>query len=188
MNHAGLVRKIFIHARTAGRFVTFATLCAVGVTTVASAEDTDYSEQSAPAPQPKTDWAERINRTTVKRDDLILLVVHSARDCTWCARWMGLLGGKAEFEKWAQSHKNVGLLVVEREAIATNETPEIYPQDARWVYDWARHIGTLSPRTPTFQIYVGRKVVWTSAGYYSWDRSVFPALKELDSRRAVAIE
>ncbi|MGF6634774.1 hypothetical protein OKW39_001925 [Paraburkholderia sp. MM6662-R1] len=183
---AGIGEKPRVACR-AIRLMACTLLFLLAHTPVLNAQENDHSGYGA-APQSTTDWNQRVSGATVKQDDPLVLVIHSARDCTWCARWMGFLGGKHDFESWAQGRSNVGLLVVERDAIAGVETSANYPPEAQWMFEWARHIGNLKPRTPTFEIYVGRTVVWRSAGYYSWARSVFPALKELEGRRAAADE
>ena len=71
-----------------------------------------------PVSKSRTDWAERLRAATVKEGQPILLVMHSAKDCIYCARWKGSLGGKGEFESWAQSRPDVHLIIVERDAIA----------------------------------------------------------------------
>jgi thioredoxin-related protein len=139
------------------------------------------------ATKPKTDWAERLREATVKEGQPILLVVHSAKDCVYCARWKGALGGKGDFESWAKDHPDVHLIIVEREAIASAEHAEDYPQTLQWLYERNEERAHLQPGTPMFEVFVVRKMVWRSYGYQSWARDVFPALKDLDQRRTSAV-
>ncbi|MGF6775175.1 hypothetical protein [Paraburkholderia sp. GAS334] len=140
-----------------------------------------------PASKPKTDWAERLREATVKEGQPILLVVHSAKDCVYCTRWKGSLGGKGEFESWAQNRPDVHLVIVERGAIASAERAEDYPDTMQWLFKRNVERTQLQPGTPMFEVFVVKKMVWRSYGYHSWARDVFPALKDLDSRRSSAV-
>jgi hypothetical protein len=136
------------------------------------------------APKPKIDWTERINKTTVLEGEPILLVMHSARDCIYCSRWKGFLGGEGEFNRWAKTHPGARLFIVERGAIASDETPEDYADEIRWLAKRNETNQNLRPGTPSFEIFVARKIVYRSYGYAAWSNKVFPAIKTLDSRRA----
>lgn len=140
-----------------------------------------------PVSKSRTDWAERLRAATVKEGQPILLVMHSAKDCIYCARWKGSLGGKGEFESWAQSRPDVHLIIVERDAIAGAERAEDYPDTLQWLYRRHQERAQLQPGTPMFEVFVVRKMVWRSYGYQSWARDVFPALKDLEQRRTSAI-
>jgi hypothetical protein len=94
------------------------------------------------------------------------------------------LGGKGDFESWAKTHPDVHLFIVEREAIAVSETIDSYPPDVQWLFERRQRADRLKLITPTFEIFVRRKMVYKSNGLRSWDESAFPALKNLDSRRA----
>lgn len=133
--------------------------------------------------EPKPDWANRIRQAKVHKGEPIVLIVHSAKDCVFCRRWEGSLGGKGDFESWAKTHPDVHLFIVEREAIAVPEAIDNYPPVVQWLFERRQQLGNLSPGTPTFEIFVRRKILWRSYGLHSWDRDVFPALKDLDSRR-----
>lgn len=139
--------------------------------------------RNASEPQSKLTWADRVRDADVHEREPIVLIVHSAKDCVFCQRWEGSLGGKGEFESWARTHPDVHLFIVERDAIAAPETVDNYPPIVRWLFERRQRLEKLSPPTPTFEIFVRRKILWQSYGLGSWDRSVFPALKDLDSRR-----
>ncbi|WP_128842743.1 hypothetical protein [Burkholderia catarinensis] len=150
---------------------------------LASDESDASANKNASEPQPKVTWADRIREADVHEREPIVLIVHAAKDCVFCQRWEGSLGGKGEFESWAKTHPDVHLFIVERDAIAAAETIDNYPPIVRWLFERRRRLEKLSPPTPTFEIFVRRKILWQSYGLGSWDRSVFPALKDLDSRR-----
>lgn len=150
-------------------------------------DEAESASGTPPASKSKTDWAERLREATVKEGQPILLVVHSAKDCVYCARWKGALGGKGEFESWAQNRPDVHLIIVEREAIAGAERADDYPDTLQWLYKRHQEKTQLQPGTPMFEVFVVRKMVWRSYGYHSWARDVFPALKDLDQRRASAV-
>ncbi|QRR07158.1 hypothetical protein FPJ27_12500 [Burkholderia sp. MS455] len=151
--------------------------------TLAGDEPDTNAGKNAPEPQAKVTWADRIREAKVQQGEPIVLIVHSAKDCVFCRRWEGSLGGKGEFESWANTHPDVHLFIVEREAIAAPETVDDYPPVVQWLFERRQRLDKLSPGTPTFEIFVRRKIVWQSYGLRSWDRDVFPALKGLDSRR-----
>ena len=144
------------------------------------------SDASVPASKPKMDWKERLREATVMEGQPVLLVVHSAKDCIYCTRWKGSLGGKGEFESWAQTHPDVHLVIVDRQAIASAEVAEDYPDSVQWLFKRNQQRGNLQPGTPLFEIVVAHKTVWRSYGYHSWDRDVFPAIKDLDGRRSAS--
>lgn len=150
---------------------------------LASDESDASVGKSAFEPQPKVTWADRIRAADVHEHEPIVLIVHAAKDCVYCQRWAGSLGGKGEFESWANAHPDVHLFIVERDTIASAETVDDYPPIVRWLFERRQRLEKLSPPTPTFEIFVRRKILWQSYGLGSWDRSVFPALKDLDSRR-----
>lgn len=138
---------------------------------------------NAPASAPKLDWADRVRQAKVYQGEPIVLIVHSAKDCVFCRRWEGSLGGKGEFESWAKTHPDVHLFIVERDAIALPETVDSYPPTVQWLFGRRQQLNRLAPGTPTFEIFVRRKILWQSYGLGSWERDVFPALKDLDGRR-----
>ncbi|NPT61929.1 hypothetical protein [Paraburkholderia elongata] len=147
-------------------------------------EELDTSAgKNALASEPKLNWADRVRQAKVREGEPIVLIVHSAKDCVFCRRWEGSLGGKGDFESWAKTHPDVHLFIVEREAIAVPETLDSYPPVVQWLFERRQRLDKLSPGTPTFEIFVRRKIIWQSYGVHSWDRDVFPALKDLDSRR-----
>ncbi|WP_164462858.1 MULTISPECIES: hypothetical protein [Burkholderia cepacia complex] len=150
---------------------------------LAGDEPTANTGQNTPEPPPKLSWADRIRQAKVRKGEPIVLIVHSAKDCVYCQRWEGSLGGKGDFESWAKTHPDVHLFIVEREAIAAPETIDSYPPVVQWLFERRQRLGNLSPGTPTFEIFVRRNIVWKSYGLHSWDRDAFPALKDLDSRR-----
>lgn len=143
----------------------------------------DETTANTPEPSPKLSWADRIRQAKVRKGEPIVLIVHSAKDCVYCQRWKGSLGGKGDFESWAKTHPDVHLFIVEREAIAVPETIDSYPPVVQWLFERRQRLGNLSPGTPTFEIFVRRNIIWKSYGLHSWDRDAFPALKDLDSRR-----
>jgi hypothetical protein len=144
----------------------------------------DEPEMSPSASQPKVNWAERVREAKVQPGEPINLIVHTAKDCVFCKRWESSLGGKGDFESWAKTHPDVHLFIVEREAIAVSETIDSYPPDVQWLFERRQRADRLKLITPTFEIFVRRKMVYKSNGLRSWDESAFPALKDLDSRRA----
>jgi hypothetical protein len=150
-------------------------------------DDGTSAKGTSPATKPKTDWAERLREATVKEGQPILLVVHSAKDCVYCARWKGSLGGKGDFESWAKDHPDVHLIIVEREAIASAEHAEDYPETLQWLYKRNEERTQLQPGTPMLEVFVVKKMVWRSYGYQSWARDVFSALKDLDQRRTSTV-
>lgn len=166
-----------------------ATLVAFALTFshISLADDGDNDGASASISRPKIDWAERVRQAQIHEGEPLLLVMHSAKDCKYCARWKGLLGGKPEYESWIKSHPDDHLIIVEREAMASIEEAVDYPEDLRWLFERKQQRGNIKPETPTFEIVLGQKVLWRSAGYRSWDQDVFPAIKDLDSRRLAAI-
>lgn len=143
---------------------------------------------SAITTETNKDWAEAVRQTEIYKDEPLLLIMHSAKDCEWCARWKGFLGGKHDFESWAQNHPGDRLVIVERSAIAATEVSDDYPDELQWLYQRNLRRGHLKSRTPMFEVVVGKHVVWHWPGYYSWDKAVFPAIKDLDSRRLVRTE
>ena len=150
----------------------------------AAADEADTSVgRSVPESPPKVDWADRVREAKVRQGEPIMLIVHSAKDCIFCRRWEGSLGGQGDFESWAKTHPDAHLFIVEREAVAVPETVDSYPPQVQWLFERRQQLDKLSPRTPTFEIFVKRKIVWRSSGLHSWERDVFPALKDLDSRR-----
>jgi hypothetical protein len=151
-------------------------------------DDPDTSAgKSTPEPQTKVAWADRIREAKVQEGEPITLIVHTAKDCVFCRRWEGSLGGKGDFESWAKTHPDVHLFIVEREAIAVPETVDSYPPDVQWLFERRQRKDKLSPITPTFEIFVRRKIVFKSNGLRSWDQDLFPALKDLDSRRSPSV-
>jgi hypothetical protein len=139
---------------------------------------------SSPEPQTKVAWGDRIREAKVQEGEPINLIVHTAKDCVFCRRWEGSLGGKGDFESWAKTHPDVHLFIVEREAIAVPETVDSYPPKVQWLFERRQRKDKLSPITPTFEIFVRRKIVFKSNGLRSWDQDLFPALKDLDGRRS----
>lgn len=140
-------------------------------------------ETSASGTQAKVNWADRIREAKVQEGEPINLIVHTAKDCVFCKRWESPLGGKGDFESWAKTHPDVHLFIVEREAIAVPETIDSYPSDVQWLFERRQRAERLKLITPTFEIFVKRKMVFKSNGLRSWDETAFPALKDLDGRR-----
>lgn len=95
----------------------------------------DETTANTPEPSPKLSWADRIRQAKVRKGEPIVLIVHSAKDCVYCQRWKGSLGGKGDFESWAKTHPDVHLFIVEREAIAVPETIDSYPPVVQWLFE-----------------------------------------------------
>lgn len=148
----------------------------------------DVIDDTVYVPNPKFDWDARVKQTVVAEDQMITLVVHSARDCIYCARWKGALGGEGSFRSWAKDHPREQLIVVERAALSSSEAPEDYPQELGWLSERYKKDQRLKPGTPTFEIFVEQNLVLRAYGLYSWDDKVFPAIKALESRRESANE
>ena len=146
-------------------------------------DEVDKVDDTVYVPSPKYDWNTRVNQATVAESDTITLVVHSARDCSFCARWKGPLGGEGRFRSWSSAHPGTRLVIVERAAISSSETPGDYPQDLKWLSDQYQKDNRLRPGTPTFEVFVAQNLVFRSYGLHSWDEKAFPAVKDLDSRR-----
>ncbi|CAD6542780.1 hypothetical protein LMG27952_03937 [Paraburkholderia hiiakae] len=146
----------------------------------------DEPDTSTTEPQTKVNWADRIREAKVQKGEPINLIVHTAKDCVFCRRWEGSLGGKGDFESWAKTHPDVHLFIVEREAIAFPETVDNYPPDVQWLFERRQRADKLKLITPTFEIFVRRKMVFKSNGLRSWDQIAFPSLKDLDSRRSAS--
>ncbi|WP_322041859.1 hypothetical protein [Paraburkholderia sp. J67] len=144
----------------------------------------DQADVNAAASQPKLSWADQVREAKVQQGEPINLIVHTAKDCVYCKRWEGSLGGKGDFESWAKTHPDVHLFIVERDAIAFPETIDNYPPDIQWLFERRQRADRLKLFTPTFEIFVRRKMVFKSNGLRSWDEVAFPALKDLDSRRS----
>ncbi|SAL87487.1 hypothetical protein AWB68_08421 [Caballeronia choica] len=144
----------------------------------------DEVDDTVYVPNPKYDWAARVRQTTVAEGETITLVVHSTRDCIFCACWEGPLAGEGRFESWSKAHPGTRLIVVERSAISSNETPEDYPQELHWLAKRYEKDQRLRPTTPTFEIFVAQNLVFRSRGLYSWEDKAFPAIKDLDGRRS----
>ncbi|SPB18946.1 hypothetical protein NOV72_06151 [Caballeronia novacaledonica] len=119
----------------------------------------------------------------VAEDEVITLVVHSAPDCKYCVRWKGPFAGEGHFKSWARTHPGTQLFIVERASIASNEKPEDYPQELRWLSEQNQKAQRLRPGTPMFEVFVAQNLVLRSYGLDSWDEDVFPAVKDLDARR-----
>ncbi|CAL8480144.1 hypothetical protein [Caballeronia sp. S22] len=126
----------------------------------------------------------KVSRTTIAEGDVITLVVHSAPDCKYCVRWMGPFAGQGHFKSWARTHPGAQLFIVERASIASNETPDDYPQALRWLSEQNRKEQRLHPGTPMFEVFVAQNLIVRSYGLDSWDDEVFPAIKDLDARRS----
>ncbi|WP_321798345.1 hypothetical protein [Caballeronia sp. J97] len=162
----------------------FASLLAALVVVFVGARVTDDVHGAVESPGAKDVRAAKVRQTTVTAGDVIELVVHSARDCKYCVRWMGPFAGEGHFKSWARDHPGSQLFIVERASIASNETPEDYPQHLRWLADQNQKAQRLHPGTPMFEIYIARNLVLRSYGLDSWDDEVFPAIKDLDARRS----
>jgi hypothetical protein len=144
----------------------------------------DASAGTSTPDQPgKVNWADEVRAAQVRPGEPINLIVHTAKDCVYCKRWEGSLGGKGDFDSWAKTHPDVHIYIVEREAIAQSEKIENYPPDIQWLYERRERKDKLKPMTPTFDIFTKRTIVWHSAGLRSWDQ-VFTSVKDLDSRRS----
>lgn len=143
----------------------------------------DEIDDTVYVPNPKFDWSARVSQTTVAKGETITLVVHSAKDCIFCARWRGPLAGEGRFKSWSKDHPGTRLVVVERAAISSNEALGDYPQDLRWLAERYETDQRLKPATPTFELFVAQNLVYRSHGLYTWDDKVFPAIKDLDGRR-----
>lgn len=144
----------------------------------------DPVDDTVYVPNPKTDWTARVAQTPVGETEPIVLVVHAAKDCIWCARWRGFLAGEGKFKSWAKAHPGADLYIIDRPSIASSESSDDYPQELRWLLNDLQTSNNLRLGTPTFEIYVSRTRVMRSYGLYSWDEKVFPAIKVLDSHRA----
>ncbi|KXU84576.1 hypothetical protein CR51_41190 [Caballeronia megalochromosomata] len=144
----------------------------------------DTVDDTVYVPNPRYDWDARVRQTQVSEGEMITLVVHSAKDCIFCARWKGPLSDERKFRAWSGVHPGTRLFIVERAAIASNETPEDYPQDLAWLSERYQKNQRLKPSTPTFEIYVAHDLVFRSHGLSSWDEKAFPAIRDLDSRRS----
>ena len=137
-------------------------------------------EPSGPS---KVDWEKRLSKAIPKPNQPVYLLVHSAGDCSFCQRWKTRLGGQGEFEHWAKAHPDVHLVLIERRTLASQESPENYPDALRVFYETRLTNGKLSPGVPLFEAAMGTRLVYRSHGYSSWDRKMFPALKQLEARR-----
>lgn len=129
------------------------------------------------------DWSARVSQTTLTASEPLTLVARTAKDCKYCKLWEAPTGGKYQFEAWAAAHPDDRLVIVDRSAIASKEVAADYPDSLRWMFDQNRRHGQLQPLTPTFEIYAGKQLLWRSSGLPSWDHGVFPAIKDLDTRR-----
>ncbi|WP_250517948.1 hypothetical protein [Caballeronia sp. INDeC2] len=126
----------------------------------------------------------KVSHTSVAEGQVITLVVHSAPDCKYCARWKGPSAGAERFKVWARTHPGTQLFIVERASIASNETPADYPQELRWLSEQNQKDQRLRPGTPMFEVFVARSLVLRTYGLDSWDDDVFPAIRDLDARRS----
>jgi hypothetical protein len=164
-----------------------AMLLAALVVMLVNARVPDDVRSAVPAPEPKDIRAARVSQTTVAAGEVITLVVHSAPDCKYCARWKGPLAGEGHFKSWARTHPGTQLFIVERASIASNETPADYPQDLHWLSEQSQKEQRLRPGTPMFEVFVARKLVLRTYGLDSWNDDVFPAIKDLDARRSHSV-
>ncbi|SAK98624.1 hypothetical protein AWB77_05870 [Caballeronia fortuita] len=124
-----------------------------------------------------------IGQTTVADGQIIEVVVHSARDCKYCARWKGPVAGEARFNAWASTHPGAQLHIVERASIKSEETADDYPRELQWLAQDNQKAQRMRPGTPMFEVFVAHNLVLRKYGLDSWDDEVFPAVKELDARR-----
>lgn len=180
---AGVIMRIVVNAALKCVLATLPMILAAMPVNARAADEADSAVQAS---KPKVDWAAKVSQTTVAEGEIITLVVHSARDCKYCVRWMGPFAGEGHFKSWARSHPGSRLFIVERDAIASNEAPEDYPPDLRWLSERYQKDQRVHPATPMFEVFVTRNLVMRSYGLYSWDDKVFPAIKDLDARRSHA--
>jgi hypothetical protein len=131
------------------------------------------------------DWDKRLAEAVPRKNQPLYVIVHSARDCHFCQRWKGGLGvgGPAEFREWAKDHPLAKLAIVERDNIDGVETEDRYPPELMLFYEKRKESGSLRTGVPLFEIALGRRVIHRAYGFSSWRRSVFDAVKLVESRR-----
>ncbi|MGB6009257.1 hypothetical protein [Castellaniella sp.] len=148
-----------------------------------AADDASGDVAAAARANGKVDFAARLARARVGPDDTVIVLVHSAKDCVFCQRWKGSLGGRGELEQYVGAHPGVQFHIVERPTIAESEARGLYPESLVWLYDKRDDKGRKRAAVPSYDVIVRHKVVWHALGYSAWDKTVFPAIRDLDARR-----
>lgn len=115
------------------------------------------------------------------RNSDIILVVFSAKDCGFCMRWKGSLGGRGDLERWPDKEQ-IRYYIVEKDTLALPFLPEHFPADLDWLW---RRLERKNAKlgVPSFRIFVDRKRIANEYGYSSWDTKIFPLLKELVDKK-----
>ncbi|MDE1182419.1 hypothetical protein [Paraburkholderia sp.] len=160
---------------------TNSTTSNVSTTATATANTTTTASQAL------TTWTQRLHDASVQQGQPVVLVVHLARDCLYCRRWQATFGGEGDFKKYAKTHPDVRMIVIDRATLSRPEIAEDYPEEVRWLYSKNEQHDALQPGTPLFEVYVAQTPVWRSYGIASWDTAVMPAVKDLDNRRTTAV-
>ena len=115
----------------------------------------------------------------VTKDSELLLVLWTANDCTYCARWKGSLGGKGDLQNWS-GYKKITYREVERPFISSGLAAEHFPADLKWLFDRRAESGKLRTGViPAWTIYVDKEEAGQANGTKNWDKVIFPLLKEL---------
>ncbi|MFC4298152.1 hypothetical protein ACFO0J_08895 [Castellaniella hirudinis] len=166
-------------------FLSCVLMLGAGAPAAQAADDASGGPDVEAGSRHKVDFADRLARARVGPDDEVVVLVHSAKDCVFCQRWKGSLGGQGEIARYADTHPGVRYYVVERSRIADAETGDLYPGALAWLYDKRAGKGKANLAVPSYDVIVRHKVVWHAFGYSAWDKTVLPAVRSLDDRRSV---
>lgn len=160
-----------------------ALLCHLVFTSALAAGPTFAGGQDDSRRGPADGAPSRNEQASLKRDDPVYVVAHTAVDCPICKVWRDSDSGLPLARKLSEDRRHVHLVMIDRRSLSGSEDESLYPPELRFLYQDRRDRYQLSPPTPLFEIVVREKVVLRLAGLQAWTERVVPALQQLEQSR-----
>ncbi len=121
---------------------------------------------------------------SLRAEDQVTLVVHTAVDCPICKAWRDSSTGRPVAQQLAKESPPINLVIIERPSLHGSESESLYPPELASLFKARQEKYQLSPPTPTFELVHGGRVISRHAGLRGWSEGTLPEVRRLQSKPA----
>ena len=122
----------------------------------------------------------------LSREAEVILVVHTAVDCSICKVWREASSGLPLAQQLPKESPPVRVVLIERPSLHGSESESLYPQELLPLFKARQEKYQLSPPTPLFELVRGGQVISRHAGLRGWSEGTLPEVRQLQGKSAPA--
>jgi hypothetical protein len=122
------------------------------------------------------------NESSLRAEDEVTLVIHTAVDCPICKAWRESSSGLAVAQQFPNESPPVKLVFIERTSLHGSESEALYPAQLLPLFKARQEKYQLSPPVPLFELVRGERVISRHAGLRGWSEGTLPEVRQVQGK------